>query len=75
MYEFTEYTLKMAGGRMRNYWWPHVVTVAALQNQWFKCVFREYNTEDRKHYAYRSLMHKVTQCCICKLRSDRQHRS
>jgi hypothetical protein len=55
--EFTDcrFMKKMAVGRRSNYWWPHVVTVAALENEWFKFIFREYNTEDRKHYAYRSL--------------------
>jgi hypothetical protein len=51
--EFTEYTKKMAGSRKRNYWWPNVATEAAFENQWFKFIFREYNTEDRKQYAYR----------------------
>jgi hypothetical protein len=41
---------------------PNVATVAALENKWFEFIFREYNTEDRKQYAYRSP--EVTQCCI-----------
>lgn len=70
--EFIEYTKKMAGGRKRNYWWPHVATVTAFENQWFKFIFREYNTEDRKQYAYRGIKKSSqdTQCCIWKSRSD-----
>jgi hypothetical protein len=46
--EFTEDTKKIAGGRGRNYWWPHVTTADALENQWFEFMFREYNTEETK---------------------------